>query len=333
MESKIARVREKNITIRRQIPKFVFMANWRIPDSNHFPSPDRCQSSSVHSDSVPLNILQGFSKISAAQSPRSVMPTLVGDLEYWQGPREVFAHSAHRIQYRQEIRVPTIDQLRSPRLSPGSLGYPSHRSREYVEDQVMAQQESTSPDMEKLKRSTTPFSLEFDCSFEPSESDIHEQLNTHIELLDEMWMECSKIRSAIESELRLKSLNVSTKKEKLTHIFDMVTSKDPDEHVDGLLMLGVFMNENKESINWDGLMIVFREIMRFIPSLQKSEHRLQRSFQDTLLAWDAACFCIGRMCNCSRTILNLARSLHAVPRILSLLQYMRMNYFLNRIQL
>jgi hypothetical protein len=133
-----------------------------------------------------------------------------------------------------------------------------------------------------------------------------------------------------ENEMNDKKLDL---KIELVSIVDMVTSKDPDEHVDGLLMLGVFMNEYKESINWDGLMIVFREIMRFIPSLEETNWRLERTFQETLLLFDTACFCIGRMCNGSHTILNLARSLDAVPRILSLLKYMRMNYFLNRIQL
>ena len=105
----------------------------------------------------------------------------------------------------------------------------------------------------------------------------------------------------------------------------MVSSKDPAEHVDGLMLLGVFLDNNKESINWDGFMTLFLEVMSFIPSGHTIEGVTMHGASDNLLLWDAACFCICRMCAGSPIILEQARSLHAVPRILCLVKYVTSN--------
>jgi hypothetical protein len=109
------------------------------------------------------------------------------------------------------------------------------------------------------------------------------------------------------------------RKQDLVTIADFVTSMHSSEQTDGLLMLSAFLEENKHVINWDGLVFLFLEVLSFIPDTHSM--LAENGSPDALLILDVACFCIGQMCSNSSVILDRARLLGAVPRIILLLNY------------
>ena len=115
----------------------------------------------------------------------------------------------------------------------------------------------------------------------------------------------------------------SQRKEDLLAIADLIVAEDSNmsQRLDGLLLLGVFLDENKDSLNWDGLQSLFLELMRLIPNADGPNPLHLDESNDTLLILDAACFCIGLMCRGSLLLQQRAQELGAVQRILTLIKY------------
>jgi hypothetical protein len=186
-------------------------------------------------------------------------------------------------------------------------------------------------------RPSSPVSLATHRMMQDSDPDIQTRVDDDIVWLNQATVEYNAMRGQIESKLRStqtqkenpaeleddSSMNdeMMKLKQDLMCISDLVTSKDSTDQVDGLLLLGVFLDENKELINCDGLMMLFMDVLRFIPSLDNFENQLNLSEKDFFLKIETACFCICHMCKSSQSILEHARLLDAVPRILSLIKY------------
>ncbi len=120
-------------------------------------------------------------------------------------------------------------------------------------------------------------------------------------------------------------------KQELMAIVDSITSEHSSEQLDGLLMLGVFLEENQQSLNWDGFLLLFLELLNFIPEQLEVENGnpgglslraclVQSEASSDVLVYDVVCHCISQMCSNSDIILERATSLKIVPRITNLLK-------------
>jgi len=120
------------------------------------------------------------------------------------------------------------------------------------------------------------------------------------------------------------------RKQDLMAIVDSVTSEHPSEQLDGLLMLSVFLEENQHSLNWDGFLLLFLELLNFIPEQLEVENGnpngvslraclIRSEAASDVLIYDVVCHCISQMCSNSDIILERATSLKIVPRIANLL--------------
>jgi hypothetical protein len=101
-------------------------------------------------------------------------------------------------------------------------------------------------------------------------------------------------------------------------ILSRIESSDGSQNLDGLLMLSMYLEEHRSTISWDALVGLCAEIMSFIP--QVHHFPIPASDDETLL-WDVACDCVDQMCSHSSAILERARDLNAVPRLLQLLMH------------
>ena len=163
-------------------------------------------------------------------------------------------------------------------------------------------------------------------SHDTHDPDIQAQARDDIEWLNQAAEEYTSIRCLIESKLRTLSSNASvgptlTQKIDFMSIVDLIASQRSTEQVDGMLMLQDFLNEHESSLNWDGLTMLFLQVMRFIPTQKQLKEPPEFTLTIKILIWDAACICIWKMCTLSQSILEHARLLDAVPRILSLIKY------------
>ena len=107
------------------------------------------------------------------------------------------------------------------------------------------------------------------------------------------------------------------RKEHLVSIVEFIESPVSSCNLDGLLSLSIFLEESRDSIHWDGLVLLCAELMRFLPTVGGTA--AESPDDETILIWDATCDCIDQMCQQSAFILERAQRLDAVPRILSLL--------------
>lgn len=124
--------------------------------------------------------------------------------------------------------------------------------------------------------------------------------------------------SVLDADTVLVDSNLE-RKEDLISIVDLLASNEPSDQLDGMLLLGIFFEENKAAINWDGLYALFLEVLRFIPDID-DELPICFKLHENFLILDAACFCICEMCGNSVSVLEKARSLGIVPRVLHLLK-------------
>jgi hypothetical protein len=132
--------------------------------------------------------------------------------------------------------------------------------------------------------------------------------------------------SLLDADTVLVDSNLERKEDLIT-IVDLVSSSQQSDQLDGMLLLGIFFEENKTAINWDGLHALFLEVLRFIPD-NDDEPQIYVKSNETYLILDAACFCVSEMCGNSVSILEKARSLNIVPRVLQLLKYVKLNTYL-----
>jgi hypothetical protein len=156
------------------------------------------------------------------------------------------------------------------------------------------------------------------------------RLEVDFEWLNQAANECANIRGQIESKLQTlstKSIDRTMLKQKseLISIVDLIMSRKCTKQLDGLLLLTDFFTENQDFINWDKLILLFLEVMRLIPNQEQLLKPLNKKREIQSLLWNTACFCISHMCKSSALILEEARTLDAVPRILSLLKYVPTN--------
>jgi hypothetical protein len=108
-------------------------------------------------------------------------------------------------------------------------------------------------------------------------------------------------------------------RQQLQTILLCIESSNTSESLDGLLTLSIFLDENKEHINWNSLKVLCDELLRFLPSVQDSSSLALSSSEQTL-TWDVVCDCLSQMCHKSASMLYHAQRMDAVPRILRLLQ-------------
>ncbi len=212
-------------------------------------------------------------------------------------------------------RVPGILPIRSSKPSPRFIDNLTYHFRDHFEEKNMEEIRSGTLNKDDLQPALPIVSLIVD-DHELSESEIQARLDVDIQWLNDATNEYSRIERNIESKMKLQLLKAQ--KRNLMLIFDKIASTESSEYLDGLLLLGIFLNTNTEHINWDGLKVVFLEVQKFVPTLEQIQQESMYNHHDHLLVWDAACFCISRMCSGSQSILDRARSLHAVPRILFL---------------
>ena len=107
------------------------------------------------------------------------------------------------------------------------------------------------------------------------------------------------------------------RKERLVSIVEFIESPHASDNLDGLMNLSIFLEENRDSLHWDGLVLLCTELTRFLPHVR--DPAVESPDDETLLVWDATCDCIDQMCSQSAFILERVQRLDAVPRILSLL--------------
>jgi hypothetical protein len=124
-------------------------------------------------------------------------------------------------------------------------------------------------------------------------------------------------RTNREFELEPDDPDIQRKKTLLV-ICDMLSSREASDNMDGLLLLGVFFDENKDQLNWDGLLVLFLQILNFVPS---NTSTLKNTIlpANVAIVRDAACFCISEICQNSALILLHAQQLDVVPRVLDLI--------------
>ena len=106
-------------------------------------------------------------------------------------------------------------------------------------------------------------------------------------------------------------------KERLVSIVELIESPVSSCNLDGLLSLSIFLEDSSDNIHWDGLVLLCADLMRFLPTASGTVAELPDD--DTVLIWDATCYCMYQMCQQSQLILERAQRLDAVPRILPLL--------------
>jgi hypothetical protein len=245
----------------------------------------------------------------------------------------MIAARTHQLQLASLSRAPVYasnaaeNVLSTPRpSSPVSLD--THRSFQGLGPDVLVQLDA---DIQRLAAAT----LEYNRIRSEVEAKLHAfspdqyKSNTHDGYVLPSQSEISLVRTPNESRENAVIENDLLcdadfqRKEDLLAIADLIVAEDSNmsQRLDGLLLLGVFLDENKESLNWDGLQSLFLELMRLIPNADSTTPLPLGESNDTPLILDAVCFCIGLMCRGSLLLQQRAQELGAVQRIMALMKY------------